>query len=208
MSSSILLATTCTTSTCTEHSTQKKVQKRVQFNDDVEFSTLPEDEHSTDSWYNALEMRESFRADIIAFLTEYKRNQEMMEMGLDYSADDDTEEPVCARGLEMYFPGQLAFRSKLRTMYSTHILLKIKELNYFYGPEEASERLTQFATAMNESAQKKAHALAIQDALDARFIHAEDEYASRKNSISSLEFMPLIRHESTTTQTTCKARAA
>jgi hypothetical protein len=52
----------------------------------------------------------------------------------------------------------------------------------------------------------------MQDALDARFIHAEDGgYAAltnNKDAVSSLHFIPLIRHESKTSQTSCKARAA
>lgn len=205
---------TTTTDTCTEQSTQTKIQKKVHFGDYVEFTTIPEDDLTSASWCDLLEIKESFRADVIAFLTEYRRNQEMREMGLE-DGDEDTEhpEPVCARGLESYFPGQQALRNKLRTMYALNVLLKSKEVNYFYGLEEASDRLGMFASALGENSQRKAHALALQDALDARFIHEEEEgrYVASTNSkdgISSLDFIPLIRHEFTTPQTTSKARAA
>jgi hypothetical protein len=205
---------TTTANTYTGQPVQAKGPKKVHFGDIVEFTTIPEDELNSDSWCDAFAIKQSFRADVIAFLTEYRRNQEMVEMGLGYGdKDEDATERVCARGLELYFPGQQALRSRLRTMHALNVLLKIKELNFFYEPEEASERLGKFASALGEDSQKKAHVLAMQDALDALSIHAEEEgrhvtSTSSKDDISSFDFIPLIRRESTTALTTSQARAA
>ena len=124
-------------------------------------------------------------------------------------AHEEEKEPICSRGLEMYFPGEIALRKRVRALFSENVLRKYRELlDIFEDPNEAGEHLQQFATAMCQTAQKKAHALGLQDAVEARLVYAEGLEENTTKDPTTLEFVPLLKHESKTELSTCKARAA
>ncbi|CAB9505997.1 expressed unknown protein [Seminavis robusta] len=219
-----------------QQSTQQVAEKRVHFAGSVEYM-IPRDELTAESWYEAEEMKQLYREDVVTFLREYKNNllkqqkeqqrQQEEESPEDSDSEDEDsdsddesdseeeeeeeeeEEPVCSRGLEMYFPGQLAARRKLRAKFASKVLCKYQEYREIFCYEDAQELLCEYASEMGVNTQKKAHALALQDALEARLVHAEgDESTTTATKDAISDFVPLIRHESRAAQTTCKARAA
>ena len=219
--SRIMMDAYTTNSNTSANQVTQREQKRVRFGDNMEFEAARsnDDDSSThNTWLDEVELKLSFRADVIAFLTECKRSQEKMmdwgqqEVNKSFQEYEEAQETVCARGLEMYYPGQYGSRRQMRNMFSSHMLLKSRQLKLFYQPDVANEILRQFASALGENAQKRAHALAMQDALEAQSIYAEEDEsalsASSKDTISSLDLFPFIRRGSKTTQSTCKARAA
>lgn len=100
-------------------------------------------------------------------------------------------------------------------LYSANVLRKSRELDAFFeDPANAEEHLQIFASALSQTTQKKAHALALQDAIEARLIFAEAlEEATAKRPAAfeyvrtALEYLS-IKHESNTEPATSKARAA
>lgn len=190
-------------------STQLKIQKRVRFVEEDDVHMIPEDEIVPDTWYGAEEMRLAFRADVIAFLKEFRRSQLREETGDDSDRNEEEKEPICSRGLEMYFPGEIALRKRVRAIFYENVLKKYRDLMaIFEDTEVVGEYLQQFASALGQTAQKKAHALALQDALEARIVYAEGLEERTTKDPAALEFVPLIKHESKTELITCKARAA
>lgn len=169
---------------------------------------IPADELDPSTWYGADEMKIAFRADVIAFLKEFKRHQLREEVSDD--EEEEEREPVCGRGLEMYFPGEIAMRRKVRIIFSGNVLRRYQELKGTFGDDidEIEDHLQQFAAALGQTAQKKAHALALQDFLEARLVYAEGFEEATAKDPAALEFVSLIKHESKTEMTTSKARAA
>ena len=169
-----------------------------------------------DTWISGEECKQNFRQEVIEYLTEYKRVQAMLAIGAVDCYDDEEAEQICSRGLEMYLPGEIRNRRQVRLMYSFHVLRKYKLFrneNMFESEERRDEELRAFACTRNTIAVRKAHAMALQDAIEARIIYSEDivpssEEESSSGSKDNVDFAPLIRHESNTLLTTNKARAA
>lgn len=193
---------------------------RIRFGED-KVHIINAEEFDVDSWLDADEMKQNYRADVIDFLTEFKRNQlAEEESDRDSDCDGDSEdedeedeeepEPVCSRGLEMFYPGEMKHRKKLRSLFSTNVLRKSNEFNAtFEDPEEAEEHLQQFASSLSQTSQKKAHAVGMQDAMEARLVHVEGlKDAARKDSNLFHFLRGSVRHDSTTQPATSKARAA
>lgn len=110
------------------------------------------------TWLDPVEMRELFRADVIAFL----------------NADDEYTDKPESRGLEMYFPGECSGKHSVRTAFMAAVVEKYRDFqDVFEDPMEAAGYLQRYVSILGSDSQKKAQALAHQDAIEARIVYAE-----------------------------------
>jgi len=190
-------------------------ERRVQFSETIyEFQIHNEFEDDDDVptteelWISGEEMRDNYRADVIAMLKTFARMEGVYDG--DYDGDDEESDPICTRGLECYFPGEMNTRKHTRTMYSQTIVRKYRSyLKFVENDEERDERLGDLARAMSTNAARKAHAMALQDAIEARLILAEGllEDKSLYDTENPFDFQ-LMRHQSQARLSATQARAA
>lgn len=222
--------TTCTTTAVAEETAQvttssgavmiqsKTTSKQVRFNsENNEEHMIPQDQMVENAWLTAEECKATFRKDVILFLQAFQRSrQHQPEDDNDDITATESADPCCGRGLESYEPGQFQTRKKIRSFYVRTLLQKYKLYQQVYDdPIHREQSLGMLASDLSERYVKKAHAVAVQDALEAKLIHAEEAFSTtnvdtntEKQIRWNLEHAPLVRRGSKTEPLTRKARAA
>lgn len=140
-------------------------------------------------WYSKEEMHKQVKADVDDLVAKTKESSSSptssQEGTVDQPGTQKALETACPRGLEMYLPGQLIRRQGRRKSYQEALLRKRELLLTLYRSgsgndnndskkaDEVAERLRKFMVSRSKASRDEAHALGVQDAIDARAVYHE-----------------------------------